>query len=77
MNLSEWLVIFIVALVVLGPERLPSACRYLGKAWGQSRELLQQLYSEWQALVDEQQLADRENRAKSADKIYSEKTEQS
>jgi len=34
---SEILVVFVVALVVLGPEKLPAAARTLGLWWGRIR----------------------------------------
>lgn len=37
-GVSELLVIFVVALVVLGPERLPSAARTLAKLLGEFRK---------------------------------------
>jgi sec-independent protein translocase protein TatB len=43
---SELLLCFIVALVVLGPERLPGVARALGRWTGQARSYLRNLSAE-------------------------------
>jgi len=39
-GIAEVAVIFIVALLILGPERLPKAARKVGKLLGQGRKIL-------------------------------------
>jgi len=43
---SELLLCFLVALIVLGPERLPPLARSLGRWTGQARSYLRHLSSE-------------------------------
>src|ERR1700689_1076882 len=43
---SKVLVILIVALVVLGPDKLPGVARQLGAAWGDVRKFRQKLESD-------------------------------
>jgi len=38
-GMTEWLVVGVVALIVLGPERLPSLVRMAGRATGKVRGL--------------------------------------
>lgn len=47
MNFPELLIIFAVALIVLGPERLPEVARALGKISGQARRAADQLRREF------------------------------
>ena len=49
----EILVILVLALLVLGPERLPQAARTLGRWVGELRRLTGSLQSEVQGVVDE------------------------
>ena len=49
----EFLVIAIVALVVLGPERLPTVMRQAGRFYRQAREMLNQYTAEAQRMFDE------------------------
>ena len=51
--MPEFLVIAIVALVVLGPERLPEVMRRAGTFYRQARELMQQYTGEAQRMFDE------------------------
>lgn len=44
-GVSELLVIFLVALLVLGPERLPAAARTLAKLFGEFRKATDDLRS--------------------------------
>jgi len=48
-GLSELLLIFVIALVVIGPKRLPGFARGLGQLVGQLSEISRQFYS---ALTD-------------------------
>ncbi len=36
-NMGEWLMVLAVALIVIGPERLPQVARTLGRLAGQAR----------------------------------------
>lgn len=45
-NFSEILVIMVVALVVIGPERLPQVARTLGKFWGKLQRYVNQVKQE-------------------------------
>jgi len=49
----EILVILVLALLVLGPERLPQAARTLGRWVGELRRLTGSLQAEVQGVVDE------------------------
>lgn len=40
---SEILIIMVVALVVIGPERLPQVARTLGKLWGRLQRYINQV----------------------------------
>ena len=51
--MPEFLVIAIVALVVLGPERLPEVMRRAGLFYRQAREMMQQYTTEAQRMFDE------------------------
>lgn len=58
---SELVLILLVALVVLGPERLPKAAAKLGQLTGQARSYLRSFMSQLQA---ETQAADLRNAVK-------------
>jgi sec-independent protein translocase protein TatB len=49
----EILVILVLALLVLGPERLPQAARTAGRWMGEARRLTSSLQAEVQTVVDE------------------------
>src|ERR671924_419597 len=51
--MPEFLVIAVVALMVLGPERLPEVMRKVGRAYRQMREMSSQLTSEFQRQFEE------------------------
>ncbi len=46
---GEILVILMIALIVLGPQRLPNAARQVGKAMGELKRLLSGLQNELRA----------------------------
>src|SRR5690625_2863518 len=48
----ELVLCFVIALVVLGPERLPGAARTLGSWVGRARAFVRQLSEEWEQEVD-------------------------
>jgi sec-independent protein translocase protein TatB len=50
---GELLVILLLALIVLGPQRLPGAARQLGRAVGEIRRLSSGFQSELRAALDE------------------------
>jgi len=50
---TELVIIFLVALVVLGPDRLPAAARTIGKILHQVREVSNGFQKELKAAVDE------------------------
>ncbi len=47
-SFGELVLVFIVALVVLGPERLPKAAQSLGRVTGQARVYLRNLMGQLQ-----------------------------
>jgi len=49
---SELLLVGIVALLVLGPERLPVAARTLGRGLGQARRAMQGLRTQMEREID-------------------------
>ena len=50
-SLSEILVVFIVALLLFGPEQLPQMARQLGKLAGDFRKLSNSVRREWYNVV--------------------------
>lgn len=63
---SELLLCFVVALVVLGPERLPKVARTVGRWTGQARAYLRNLSTE---LDRESQLAELRQQLADANKL--------
>ncbi|MFJ4347016.1 Sec-independent protein translocase protein TatB [Pseudomonas sp. NPDC089401] len=53
---SELLLVGVVALLVLGPERLPVAARTLGRVLGQARRAMQGLRAQMEQQIDLPQL---------------------
>ena len=49
----EILVVLVVALIVLGPKRLPEAGRQVGRAMGEVRRWSQSMQAEVRAVLDE------------------------
>lgn len=66
---SELLLCFIVALVVLGPERLPKVARTVGRWAGQARGYLRNLSAE---LDRESQLSELKQQLEDAQRLVSE-----
>jgi sec-independent protein translocase protein TatB len=56
---GELIVIMLLALVVLGPQRLPSAARQMGKALGELRRLSSGFQNEVRSAVREAESSDR------------------
>ncbi|MGV3760455.1 MAG: Sec-independent protein translocase protein TatB [Actinomycetota bacterium] len=54
---GEFLVIALIALIVLGPQRLPDAARQVGKAMGELRRLSSGFQSELKSAFDESERA--------------------
>lgn len=52
-NGSEYLIIAVAALIVLGPEQLPSALRRFGSALRQFREISDKMRTEFVAGINE------------------------
>ena len=64
MSLSELLLIFIVALCVLGPKQLPIAAQHLGNWIARARMLKQQLDKTIDDKIKQETLASNIERAK-------------
>jgi len=39
-GMTEWLLVFVVGLLVLGPERLPAVARSVGRVMGRAKNML-------------------------------------
>jgi sec-independent protein translocase protein TatB len=50
---SELIIVLLLALVVLGPEKLPDAMRRLGKMYGELRKMSSGFQDEFRKAVDE------------------------
>jgi sec-independent protein translocase protein TatB len=50
---SEVIVILLLALVVLGPEKLPEAIRKVGKTYGELKRMSSGFQQEFRAAIDE------------------------
>lgn len=74
MNSGELLVIFVVALVVFGPNKLPMLAHHLGKLIRQLNHMKTQASSFWQAQLNEQQLLENQKKAEKADALYEDKS---
>ena len=48
---AKLLVVLVVAVVVLGPEKLPKAAKQIGSLWGDLRRLRERLESDVRATV--------------------------
>jgi len=70
---SELLVCFVIALVVLGPEKLPRLARTLGRWSGQARIYMRNLTSE---LDRESRLMELKNQVEDAQKLLSEQAQE-
>lgn len=73
MNTSELLLIFLVAIVVFGPNKLPMLASHLGKLVRSFTQLKQQATDFWQNQLNEQQLLENQRKAEKADAVYQEK----
>lgn len=70
MNIFELLVIALVALIVLGPKRLPEVASALGKFVKMCRNLNSTIKSEFEKNINQQQLEHNQKRAEEVDKLY-------
>lgn len=70
-SFSELLLCFVVALVVLGPERLPGIARGLGRWTGQARAYMRNLTAE---LERESQVAELKQQIGDAKRTFSEES---
>lgn len=66
----ELLVIFIVALVVFGPSKLPMLATHLGMLVRKFNQLKAQATLFWQQQLNEYQLQENKRKAEEADKHY-------
>jgi len=69
-NLSEILVIVVVALIVFGPERLPAIARRSGQWWRQWQHLKNQLDQQVETQMNHYRLSENEAKAQEADQTY-------
>lgn len=69
---AELLVIFVVAIIVFGPGKLPMLAEHLGKLFRQIHLLKQKTNALWQAQLNEQQLLENQRKASKADAGYNE-----
>jgi sec-independent protein translocase protein TatB len=68
----ELLVIFIVALIVFGPKKLPMLATHLGLLMRQLQQWKIQAQTFWQQQLNEYQLQENQRKAEEADKQYKE-----
>jgi sec-independent protein translocase protein TatB len=61
-NMSEMMVVAIVALLVIGPKDLPKAMRFVGYWVGRARGVARQFRSGFDAMVREAELAEMEKK---------------
>ncbi|UZK70631.1 Sec-independent protein translocase protein TatB [Sphingomonas sp. S1-29] len=61
-NLSEMIVVAVVALLVIGPKDLPKAMRFVGQWVGKARGVARQFRSGFDAMVREAELAEMEKK---------------
>lgn len=70
---SELLLIFLVALMVFGPSKLPMLAHHLGKLMKRFEQYKQKLSVFWEEQVNEHQLQENIKKAQKADKAYHDK----
>jgi sec-independent protein translocase protein TatB len=56
---SEVMMVVLVAVLVIKPERLPEAARFIGRIWGQARSILRQMSLTFEKEVEEIKKLDR------------------
>lgn len=67
---GELLVIFVVAIIVFGPSKLPMLAEHLGKLFRQITVLKQKASAFWHDQLNEQQLLENQRKAEKADASY-------
>ena len=70
MNFSELLVIALVALIVFGPDRLPTLAQKGGKWWRQFQHLKNKMDQEMEQQLSQFRLNENEAKAEEADAQY-------
>ena len=70
MNLSEWLVIVLVAIAVFSPKHLPELARLLSRGMRIIQSLSHELKQSLEQSIAEEELHANEERARQADKHY-------
>jgi len=70
MSLGEVLMIFVVALLVLGPGKLPILMRHMVRIWKKLEDWRSQWYSFWQEQEKQQKLIENRTRAEIGDERY-------
>ncbi|MCW8470344.1 twin-arginine translocase TatA/TatE family subunit [Fluoribacter gormanii] len=70
MSSGELLVIFIVALIVFGPKKLPMLATHLGLLVKTFNQLKMQAAMLWQQQLNALQLQENQRKAKEADEQY-------
>lgn len=70
MTTAELLVIFLVALIVFGPSKLPMLAEHLAKLVKMAGKLKGQAATFWQNQLNEQRLKENQKKAESADEKY-------
>lgn len=70
MSSGELLLIFIVALIVFGPSKLPMLATHLGLLMRKINQLKEQAASFWQQQLNEYQLKENQYKAEQGDKKY-------
>ncbi|HAU1296640.1 TPA: twin-arginine translocase TatA/TatE family subunit [Legionella pneumophila] len=70
MSLGELLLIFIVAIVVFGPAKLPMLATHLGQFMRKVNQLKEHTSSFWQQQLNEVQLHENQRKAEKADLHY-------
>ena len=70
MGIWELTLTAIIALIVLGPERMVTLARQLGRFWQRVHSLREQVKQDWDQQLKQTQLAENEAKAQQADKAY-------
>lgn len=66
----ELLVVFLVALIVFGPKKLPMLATHIGLLLRQIQQWKTQAALFWQQQLNEYQLQENQRKAEEADKYY-------
>jgi len=70
MGFSELLVVFLVALIVIGPKRLPEVARMLGRLVFKAQSLMQTVQTQIDEQIKNEVLNESEKKAEKVDKLY-------